>query len=126
MKQSIRLIIFFTVGLNSCNPKMLLQSSFEGKCYQSVKGHLFAGNEICFYSDSVFRYVGHGPSTFVSNGSWKYDKLNNEIELSSISSDYISRFKNRVDTMWVELTRTKIKVKHERQFLFEEVIYKLK
>jgi hypothetical protein len=105
---------------------MLLQSSIEIRCYHSAKGHLFAGNEICFYSDSVFKYVGHGPSTFISNGIWKYSKSKNEIELTSIISDSDTRFKNRVDTMWVDLTGKKIKVKSDNQFSFEEVIYRLK
>ena len=80
---------------------MLQQSSFESRCYQSDKGHLFAGKEICFYSDSAFKYVGHGPSIFVSSGNWRYDKLTNKIELTSSHDG--SNFKNRVDTMWVDL-----------------------
>lgn len=104
---------------------MLQQSSFERRCYQSDEGHLFAGNEICFYSDSAFKYIGHGPSTFISTGNWKYDKLSNEIELTSIVSN-TNNFKNRVDTMWVDLTGKKIKVRKDNQIMFEEIMYKLK
>ncbi len=121
----LTLTIFFVIGIISCSPKMLQQSSFVKSCYQSEKGHLFAGNEICFYSDSAFKFVGNGPSTFISNGNWKYSSHSNEIELTSIAPSDVGNFKDRVDTMWVNLTGKKIKIKSSNQIVFEEIIYRL-
>ncbi|MDI9364464.1 MAG: hypothetical protein QM541_05905 [Flavobacterium sp.] len=123
--KTLTLVIFFIIGVISCNPK-ILQQSFEKKCYQSERGHLFTGNKICFNSDSSFQYVGNGPSTFISNGKWKYNSFNKEIELTSITSNNPNNFKNRVDTMWVNLTGKKINVKSSSQIVFEEIIYRFK
>lgn len=100
------LILLFATGIISCNPKIYQQASFEKKCYQSSRGHLFAGNEICFYSDSTFKYLGHGPSIFVSGGNWKFNQ-SNEIELTSVASGNSNIYKNRIDTMWLDLTGKK-------------------
>jgi outer membrane biogenesis lipoprotein LolB len=119
----LTIIVIITVFLFSCTNKVLLQTSFDDKCYESARGHLFAGNRICFYSDGKFKYLAHGPSVFVSEGYWKYQKSNNEIELISIS---LNTLNNTVDTMQIDLTSKKIKVKSGKQLLFEEILYKLK
>lgn len=122
--KTLTLIISFIIGVISCSPKILQQSSFEKKCYQSERGHLFTGNKICFNSDSSFQFVGNGPSTFISNGNWKYSILSNEIELTSTAPSNVKNFKDRVDTMWVNLTGKKVKVKNSSQIVFEEIIYR--
>jgi hypothetical protein len=124
MKQLI--ILLLAIGLFSCTQKILQQSSFEGMCYESNKGHLFAGNQFCFYPNNAFKYIGHGPSIFISSGNWKYIKSSNEIELTSNAANIAISFKNRVDTMWIDLTGKRIKVKNKKQFLFDKIIYSLK
>ena len=118
--------ILFTVVFLSCTNKLILPSFFEGQCYESAKGHLFTGNRICFYADQKYKYIGHGPSVFVSEGNWKYEKSKNEIELTSIAPINKDALKNTVDTMWLDLTGKKIKVKNHNQFFFEEILYKSK
>lgn len=124
--KALTLTIFLSIGIISCSPKILQQSSFAKKCYRSEKGHLFAGNEICFYTDSTFKCVINGPSTFISNGNWKYNSFSNEIELTSATSSNSNNFKDRVDTMWINLTGKKINVKSSSQIVFEEIIYRFK
>jgi hypothetical protein len=117
------IITLFVIELFSCTRNMLQKS--EGRCYESAQGPIFAGNQICFYSNNAFKYVGHGPSVFISSGIWKYNKSSNEIELTSNPDNKITIFKNRIDTMWIDITGKRIKVKNKKQILFEKVIYQL-
>ncbi len=121
MKQIV--ILLFTFLLLSCTNKLFMGSYFEDKCYESLRGHLFDGNRICFQTDGKFKYIGHGPSVFVSEGIWKFEKSTNEIELISLNTN---NFINRIDTMWIDLTGKRIEVKGSNKLLFENVSYKLK
>lgn len=123
---SLTLTIFLSIGIISCSPKILQQSSFAKKCFRSENGHLFAGNEICFYTDSTFNFVINGPSTFISNGNWKYNIFSNEIQLTSSTSIIFNNSRSRIDTMWINLTGKKIHVKNSSQIIFEDIIYRFK
>lgn len=124
--KALTLTIFLSIGIISCSPKILQQSSFEKKCFRSENGHLFAENEICFYTDSNFNCLINGPSTFISIGKWKYNRFSNEIELTSATSSNSNSFRGRVDTMWINLTGKKIHVKSGSQIVFEDIIYRFK
>ena len=122
----VNIILFLTFGICSCSPKLLQQLSFAEKCYQNERGHLFAASEICFNSDSTFKYVRHGPSTFISSGIWKFNNYSKEMELTSVASSNTSNFKDRLDTVWVSLTGKKINIKNSSQFVLEGIVYRLK
>lgn len=89
---------------------MYSPSSFEGKRFESNRGPLYLGNQIWFRKDGAFKYIGHGPSVFISTGYLMYDSSKREIELTSEDKfNYAAR--NSVDTMWVDLSHKRIKIK---------------
>lgn len=117
--------ILLSVVIFSCSQTIFQQSSSEGKYFESSRGPLFAGNQIWFNKGNTFRYIGHGSSIFLSMGYWKYDESKNEIVLSSDIS-FKPTTTNPIDTMWVDLSGKRIKIKSEKKILFEEVTYNLK
>jgi len=121
----MKLLLFaiLIIGLFSCSSKIFKSSTFEGCCFRSARGPLFEGNQICFYPDSKFKYVAHGPSIFVSTGYWTFKKSSKEIQLVSDKNNF---FKNRIDTMWIDMTGKRIKVKSKRQLLIENLLYNVK
>lgn len=96
---------------------MFSHSSLEGKHFESNRGLLYSGNQIWFSKNGAFKYIGHGPSVFISTGYWKYDSSKREIEvISEDKFNYAAR--NSVDTMWVDLSHKKIKIKSSVEIIF--------
>lgn len=105
---------------------MFQQVSLAGKNFESPKGPLFPGNKISFNADSTFRYAGYGPSVFVSAGYWRYDKVKNEIEVTSDAKLNTLTPGVRFDSGWVDLSGKKINIKSANAIIFNDIVYKLK
>lgn len=119
----MKIIIVFFFLLLSCSRKSVSHFSIGGKYYESQRGHLFGANKLWLNSDSTFKFILNGPSIFLSLGSWKYDKLNNTIELFS-SQDIIGQ-RRTVDTMWIDMTGKIINVTNEKQLMLDQTTYYL-
>ena len=118
------IIIFFLISIFSCSRGLVSESSFKGTYYESHRGHLFGANQLWLNGDSTFRFIGNGPSIFLSQGFWKYDKLNYVIHLTSRHD--ILGIRKTVDSMWIDMTGKRIKVKNKEQLLLDEVVYYIK
>jgi len=115
------IIIVFVLLFSSCSRQVAPDFFLKGKYFESHQGHLFGANKLWFNQDYTYKFIRNGPSIFLSTGSWQYNKINNTIELTS-GKDII-RVRNTVDTMWMNMTGTVIKVKNKNKILFDNIIY---
>ena len=109
----------------SCTLNKLNQESFNDKTYQSSHGPLFIGNKITFNADKTFVYIGHGPSVFLSKGNWECDRSVNEIILHSRQPEERFLQPKSVDTLWINISNSKVKVVAKNKIIFENTTYYL-
>ncbi|GAB2669274.1 hypothetical protein GCM10027036_23420 [Flavihumibacter cheonanensis] len=94
-----------------------------GRDYKSKHNKGYGGQSIFSINpDNSFVYYGSGPSVFLSKGSWEYDSVNREIVLMT-DNDLKPVFSNPIDTIWVDLSKKRIRVLSEKKIVFENITY---
>lgn len=118
-------LFLIAISLTACYRKMHEQGGIKNKVYESKRGPLYYGNRFNFKADSSFIYIGHGPSVFLSKGTWYYDLSNDEVVLKS--QPPTERFVNpkTIDTLWVDLSNKRAKLISKKRILFENILYYL-
>ena len=108
----------------SCSPQMRQGGAVGGRSYESKGGHInYKGNRLTFNTDSTFVYTGYGPSVYLSRGQWHYDRQNKELVLTSAQTPAKFIHPATVDTFWVDLSSKKVKIRSQKEVIFDSTRY---
>jgi hypothetical protein len=116
--------VLLLTQLCCCTTQKETQSYFGEKYFENPRGHVYSESKIWFKNDSTFKFVGSGPSMFLSEGRWLYDRTKREIKLIT-DNKLRPSINNYIDTMWVDLSGKNIKVLSKTKILFEDKLYYL-
>lgn len=110
--------------LNSCHSKYSKIFSISGNEFSTVSGHLFSPSRIKINKDSTFEFFEGGPATKISKGIWTSNIDSPFITLTSIDTLPTLHNKTLVDTLFLNLTGTKVFIKSRSKIAINGIVYK--
>ncbi len=119
------LIVFSIIGcIYGC--KGLQSRSFEGNCYVNPLGYPHDwGSILCFYPGNKFKFIERAAGVHISEGTWIFDNKRRTITLTTVPVENSEYVNTRLDTIWNDLTGTKVNVRNKRQIVYDRLLYKV-
>lgn len=110
-------VLLILTTLYSCSYKKVVTAMTNNICYASPVYHGMGGNSICLYADSTFKFKGYNAATFFSVGTWRWNDAEKRLELTSIPPPDVEKYSNRLDSLWMDLSKAIVKLKRNKQEL---------
>lgn len=112
--------------LYSCSNKLEILTSLYGKELEASQGHLFSPSKLILYKDSTFEYSEGGPALKYSKGTWVLNADKKSITLESINGRKLNIDKQLVDTVFLNLDGTVVKLRSKKEVKINQTILYLK
>lgn len=123
-----RKVLFLAVVLlsYSCSNKLKILTSLYGKELATSQGHLFSPGKLIIYRDSTFEYSEGGPALKYSKGRWVLNADKKSIILESTRGMESKIDKQLVDTVFLNLDGTIVKLRSKKEVEMNQTILYLK
>ena len=123
-----RKVLFIALVLlsYSCSNKLKILASISGKELVTSQGHLFSPSRLMIYKDSTFEYSEGGAALKYSKGMWILNDDKKSITLMSARGMEHKTNKQLIDTVFISLNGTTIKLKSKREVEMNQTIFYLK
>ncbi|WP_324556701.1 hypothetical protein [Agriterribacter sp.] len=110
----------------SCSNKLKILTSLYGKELEAPQDHLFSPSKLIIYKDSTFEYSEGGPALKYSKGVWVLNADKKSIKLESIKGITPKIDKQLVDTVFLNLDGTVVKLRSKKEVKINQTIFYLK